>query len=189
MRPTCLLRILFGTCRHARTTSRLAHGILLTGALLVAIKSEGQAAEYAFSSYGLGSVAFAAGLTPPPGIYVTTAVGVYNADIGKPVRFGGVTINAGAELEGFSNGWNILYVPSANCSTATSGWPSPSPLATSISWRISVPLSRETAGWGFGDITTRAQLGWQQGDVSHLVSVQAVAPTGRWQPGFTPIIG
>lgn len=76
----------------------------------MAIKSEGQAAEYAFSSYGLGSVAFAAGLTPPPGIYVTTAVGVYNADIGKPVRFGGVTINAGAELEGFSNGWNILYV-------------------------------------------------------------------------------
>jgi hypothetical protein len=32
-------------------------------------------------------------------------------------------------------------------------------------------------------------LGWQQGDFSHLVYVQAVAPTGRWQPGFTPIIG
>lgn len=49
------------------------------------------------------------------------------------------------------------------------------------------PLSRD--GWGFGDITTRAQLGWQQGDFSHLVYVQAVAPTARWQPGFTPIIG
>ena len=49
------------------------------------------------------------------------------------------------------------------------------------------PLSRDR--WGFGDITTKAQLGWQQGDFSHLVSVQAVAPTGRWQPGFTPIIG
>jgi len=47
----------------------------------------------------------------------------------------------------------------------------------------------ETAGWGFGDVTTRAQLGWQRGDFSHLVYVQAVAPTGRWQPGFTPIIG
>jgi hypothetical protein len=37
--------------------------------------------------------------------------------------------------------------------------------------------------------TTRAQLGWKQGDFSHLIYVQAVAPTGRWQPGFTPIIG
>jgi len=51
------------------------------------------------------------------------------------------------------------------------------------------PLSRETAGWGFGDITTRAQLGWQRGDFSHLVYVQAVAPTGRSGPGFPPTIG
>jgi len=42
---------------------------------------------------------------------VTTAVGVYHADIGKSVRFGGVTINAGTEFEGFSNGWNVLYIP------------------------------------------------------------------------------
>ena len=49
-------------------------------------------------------------------------------------------------------------------------------------------LSRETAGWGFGDITTRAQPGWQRGDFSHLVYVQAVAPTGRAQAGFTPTI-
>jgi hypothetical protein len=38
-------------------------------------------------------------------------------------------------------------------------------------------------------ITTRAQLGWQRGDFSHLVYVQAVAPTGRWRPGFPPTIG
>src|SRR5262249_40546850 len=50
-------------------------------------------------------------------------------------------------------------------------------------------LSALTDGWGFGDVTARAQLGWQHGEFSHLVYVQAVAPTGRWQRGFSPIIG
>jgi hypothetical protein len=47
----------------------------------------------------------------------------------------------------------------------------------------------EVDGWGLGDVVTRAQLGWQQGDFSHTIYVQAVAPTGRWEPGFSPIVG
>jgi hypothetical protein len=53
------------------------------------------------------------------------------------------------------------------------------------------PLSatRETSGAGLGDVVSRLQLGWEHGDFSHLVWVQAVAPTGRYDTGFFPIVG
>jgi hypothetical protein len=50
-------------------------------------------------------------------------------------------------------------------------------------------LLREVEGWGLGDITSRVQLGWQHGEFSHTVYLQAVAPTGRYETGFFPIIG
>ena len=98
----------------------LAHGMWLTGSLLLALQAQAQAAEYAFSSYGLGSVAFAAGLSPPPGTYVTAAAGFYDADIGNPVRFGGLTINAGAEVKGFSNAGTFFMCRNKNYSMAVS---------------------------------------------------------------------
>ena len=38
-------------------------------------------------------------------------------------------------------------------------------------------------------ITTRAQLGWQDGDFAHLAYVQVVANSGHWERGFAPITG
>ena len=73
---------------------------------------------------------------------MTTAVGVYHADIGKPVRFGGVTINAGTELEGFSNGWNVLYIPQRKLFDGNIGMAVTSPLATSMSGEYRSPLAR-----------------------------------------------
>jgi hypothetical protein len=116
---------------------------------------------------------------------VTGAVGFYSADIGNPVRFGGLSINAGAQIDGFSNGWNILYVPQRKLFDGSIGLAVTLPIGHLDGVAQIGPLLTETAGWGFGDVTTRAQLGWQRGDFSHLVYVQAVAPTGRWQPGFT----
>ena len=120
---------------------------------------------------------------------MTAAAAFYDADIGQPVRFGGVTINAGADVKGFTNGWNILYVPQQKLFDGSIGLAVTIPVGHLDGVATIGPLSTETAGWGFGDITSRAQLGWQHGDFSHLVYVEAVANTGRWQPGFTPIIG
>jgi hypothetical protein len=44
-------------------------------------------------------------------------------------------------------------------------------------------------GWGLGDIVPRVQLGWQNGDLSYTVWLQAVTPTGRYDVGFSPNIG
>ena len=71
---------------------------------------EATAAEYGFTSYSLGQNAFGAGVTPPAGTYVTTAVGLYTADIGRGVSFGGVTLGAGAHIEFWSSAVNGLYV-------------------------------------------------------------------------------
>ncbi len=56
---------------------------LLTSAL------HAQADEFGFSSYGLGGAAFGAGVTPPPGTYVTFVSGYYEGEINSPVTLGG----------------------------------------------------------------------------------------------------
>src|SRR5262245_10460053 len=54
---------------------RSANCGFLTVSLLMATSGFGQAAEYGFSTYALGESAFSAGLTPPPGTYVTAVTG------------------------------------------------------------------------------------------------------------------
>ena len=67
--------------------------LVLLGA--AAFAADGEAAEYGFSSYGLGGNAFGAGITPPPGVYVSEALVFYEGEIGRPVPFGRVVLNAG----------------------------------------------------------------------------------------------
>lgn len=152
-----------------------------------------QAAEYGFSTYALGGNAFGAGQTPPPGTYVTTVTGYYSGDIGATVNFDRVTLNAGAKVQGFTSAANLLYV-------------SPRKLFEgNLGFSITVPFGRvgvdatiaagpiagaaEVDGWGLGDIIPKVQLGWQHGEFAHTVYMQVVTPTGKWDPGFSPIIG
>jgi hypothetical protein len=172
------------------------HRFLSGGTLALALVAAGEraeATEYGFSTYGLGGAAFGAGATPPPGTYVTAVSGFYSGDIAATVNFGGVIINAGASVEGFTSGTNILYVPERKLFGGNLGLSVTVPVGhVEADATIGVgPLtaSREVDGWGFGDIVSKAQLGWQQGEFAHTAYVQAVAPTGRWEPGFSPIIG
>ena len=48
------------------------------------------ATEYTFSSYGLGGTAFGAGVTPPPGTYVSTATIYYRGKISGSIDIGGI---------------------------------------------------------------------------------------------------
>jgi hypothetical protein len=83
----------------------------LTFTFLAAASLRGQAAEYAYSTYGLGESAFSAGVTPPPGTYITAVTGYFSGEIAGTVSFGGVTLNAGVKADAFSTGLNLLYVP------------------------------------------------------------------------------
>jgi hypothetical protein len=44
-------------------------------------------------------------------------------------------------------------------------------------------------GWGFGDTTARAQLGWNSGPLSNTLYLTTWFPTGRYQRGFSPNTG
>jgi hypothetical protein len=162
---------------------------LAAGLILLAATADCRATEYAFSTYGLGGNAFGAGVTPPPGTYVTAVTAFYSGEIGRPLDYGGVTINPGAKVEGFSGGTNVLYVPERKFLGGNLGLSATVPIGhVAVDAMIGI-FSREVDGWGLGDITTRAQLGWQHGNFAHTAYIQAVAPTGHWDPGFSPIIG
>jgi len=62
--------------RRRRILANVAAGGLSLYASLTA-----EAAEYTFSIYGLGGTAFGAGVTPPPGTYVSAAATFYRGDI------------------------------------------------------------------------------------------------------------
>lgn len=166
---------------------------LFAACSMVTAAAHAQAAEYAFSTYGLGGAAFAAGVTPPPGIYVTTVSAFYTGDIGGSISFGGAVVNAGAKVEAYSSGLNVLYVPQRKLFGGNLGLAVTVPVGhVDLDADVSVgrlTVSREIDGWGLGDVVSRAQLGWQHGEFSHTAYVQVVAPTGRWEPGFSPIIG
>jgi hypothetical protein len=167
----------------------------VAGCLSLEVGSVAKAAEYGFSSYGLGQNAFGAGVTPPAGTYVTSAVGFYNAKIGTSVEFGdrNVVVGAGAHVEFLSGALNGLYVFDRKVLGGNLGVSATVPVGfISLDATVSVgPLSaqRSFEGGGLGDVVSKAQLGWQYGDFSHTIYVQAVAPTGRYETGFNPIIG
>ena len=165
--------------------------VLVAGCLCMPLSAN--ATEYAFSTYSLGSAAFGAGVTPPPGIYVTEAFAFYsNARIGTTVTFGDDTINPGAKLNIFTEATNLLYVPQRKLFGGSMGLSVTVPVAQiDIDATLGRPpsASRSVDGWGMADVVSRFQLGWQYGEFSHLVYVQAVAPTGHWERGFEPITG
>ena len=45
--------------------------------------------------------------------------GFYSGDAGRSITFGGVVINAGAEVEVFTSGLNVLHVPDRRVFGAT----------------------------------------------------------------------
>jgi hypothetical protein len=161
--------------------------------LLGTPREAAQATEYGLSTYGLGQNAFGAGATPPPGIYLTTATSFYNAKIGSSENFGGVTIGAGAHLQFLSTAINGLYVFDHKVLGGNLGISATIPVGyVNIDAAVTVgPLTgqRSTDGGGLGDIVSKLQLGWQHGALSHTIYVQAVAPTGQYETGFSPIIG
>jgi hypothetical protein len=148
--------------------------------------------EYALTTYALGESAFSAGMTPPPGTYVTTVTGYFSGELGGgTASFGGVTVNAGAKADIFSTAVNILYVPDRKVFGGNLGLSMTVP-ALWVDYRAGVEVqsqgfSRNVSGWGMGDVIPRVQLGWQRGDFAHTVYLEVITPTGFWEPGFSPI--
>jgi len=167
----------------------------LAVALVVAMTSlPGTAlgAEMGFSIYPLGSTAFSAGVTPPPGFYVTPAVGYYSGKISGNVPIGG-RLAVDLDVKFFSPALNILYVSPVEILGGYFGVSTNVPIGhVGLDAQAFVgpfSASRSVSGWGMGDMSMKTQLGWTSGSFSHTVYVMGWLPTGRYQTGFNPNIG
>ena len=177
-----------------RRRSRLCaiSALALTCGLLASAPAS-RAAEYAFTTYPLGVLAFGAGITPPPGVYVTDAISVYSGVIGGNFDFGGRNFNAGVKADIFLDSTNILLVPQGKLFDGYFGASVTVP-AGYVKYDASASgprgtISSETSGGGWGDMNMQFQLGWDGESFSHTIYLLGVIPTGRYETGFSPIIG
>src|SRR5215470_18521521 len=72
-----------------------------------------------------------------------------------------------ASVEGFTSGLNVLYVPERKLFGGSIGLAITIPVGhlngdATIGVAGGPSVATETEGWGFGDVTTRAQLGWKE---------------------------
>ncbi len=160
---------------------------------LTASAPSSHAAEYAFTSYPLGVLAFGAGITPPPGTYVTNAMSFYSGNIGGAFDFGGRTFNAGVKADIFLDSTNILLVPQGKFLDGNFGVSVTVP-AGYVKYDASAlgargTITTETSGGGLGDMNLQLQLGWDGEAFSHTIYLLGVIPTGRYDTGLYPIIG
>jgi hypothetical protein len=152
------------------------------------------AAEYAFTTYPLGSYAFDAGVTPPPGIYVTDSLSYLAVSIGGNIQLGGLVFDAGAKAQFFVEEVSILTVPETKVLDGYLGVLVSVPVAhmnleATTTGPLGNTISNSTEGWGLGDMALQVQLGWDREDFSHSFHILGVIPTGRYAPGFYPITG
>lgn len=165
----------------------------LSAALCVAAPTNGRAIEYTLGLYPLGSGAVGAGQTPPAGVYFTTALDFGRFQSSTPVPFGGLVLTAKAAFAPAEIG-NLLWVVQQPVLGGHLSMSVTSGLANSnVDARLAgVPASAEKSveGWGFTDTTLRLSLGWDVNpSLSDKISVSQWLPTGRYQPGFFPIVG
>jgi hypothetical protein len=168
---------------------------LLCGAAALAVATLAEpavAAEYGFTIYPLGSLAFDAGATPPPGLYITPNVGYFQGNIAGNVNVGRV-IAINADVKILLAGVNVLIVPAMEFLGGHWGFSLnvPGGFMDLTAQAVLGPFtgSREVSGGGGGDIFGRAQLGWTHGTFSHTFYLTAFANTGRYSPTFAPNIG
>jgi len=173
---------------------RIASFAIASGLALSFASPEINAAEYGFTTYPLGTLGFGAGITPPPGYYITEAISFYEGSIGGNFDFGGRDFSAGVKANIFLDNVNLLFVPQGSLLGGLFGASVTVP-AGYVDYKASASgprgntVSDETSGGGWGDMNIKFQLGWDSESFSHTAYFLMVVPTGRYDTGFYPIIG
>lgn len=147
-------------------------------------------AESGAGLYIPGSYGFGAGVTPPPGVYISHANLFYDGKIARTLEGGRLDVDARKTAAPFAV--NLLWVLPDKVLDGRVGLSATLPYlsftkisagSNALGRRISVE------GWGTGDATLKAQIGWTHGDFSHTLSAQMWVPTGRYDTGFAPNSG
>jgi hypothetical protein len=182
-----------GQKMRRRVRLRAISALALTCGLLASAPAS-RAAEYAFTTYPLGVLSFGAGITPPPGVYVTDAISFYSGKVGGNFDFGGRIFDAGVKADVFLDSTNILLVPQGKLLDGYFGVSVTVPAGyvkyeASATGPLGNTVSSQTSGGGLGDMSMQVQLGWDSESFSHTIYLLGIIPTGRYETGFSPIIG
>jgi hypothetical protein len=172
---------------------KLARYAVASGIAFSATILESPAAEYALTTYPLGSLSFDAGITPPPGVYVTDVVSYYQGSIGDNFDFGGRLFDGGVKLKPVFDGIDVLLVPQTKVLGGNFGvgFTVPAGYITIDARASAAPgtILAQTQGGGWGDTNLQFQLGWDSESFSHTFYLLGEIPTGRYKTGFAPILG
>jgi hypothetical protein len=140
-----------------------------------------------------GSQAFGAGVTPPPGLYLTQAFLVYDGKVSALLEGG--LVSANARKTAVVSAANILWVPALDVAGGRIGFSASVPYAAYTRLEAGANVGGRTVargtvdGWSLGDIAFKAQIGWTHGEFSHTAYASAWVPSGRYETGFFPSTG
>lgn len=200
LRPVCRVRLIYyrvgllrslggSMWREEAAVSRKIPIALAT--LLAAAGGPAVAGESGAGLYVPGSTAFGAGATPPPGVYFTQAFMYYNGYADASLEGGRLDLNAQKTAAPFIA--NLLWVSDQQVLDGRLGLSVSLPYASYTRLRAgssALGQNVETSGWGIGDISLKAQLGWNNDNgLSNIVSTTVWLPTGRYDTGFAPNAG
>lgn len=163
----------------------VAAPLLLIASLSPALADEGASGLYVPGNFGFGS-----GVTPDPGLYLSSGVGYYDGDIKVYIDGGKIVVNV--DKRPFSTTFATLWVPETKILGGRLGLS----LRSSYSYAFAhgevtglINEEKTAEGWGLGDTIPRAQLGWTSGAWSNTLYLTGWLPTGRYQRGFEPNTG
>lgn len=173
--------------RHA------ARCAVLLAVMALLLTPKAQATEGAGGMYLLGSQSLDAGLSPPPGWYVTVVGVQYTGSVGGTTQ-GGIEVK---ELDKRSDSLTavLLYAPKRKLLGGQLAFSLGEPYAyVRLGGEVTGPrgntFRRSVSGTGRGDTSLGARLGWRYGpSFSHALALTVWAPTGNYQKGFTPSTG
>lgn len=182
------------SCLYGGGVMRVGRAIICFGTaatLWAGSTSQGAAVEVTFGLYALGNGAIGAGQTPPAGIYFTSALSYAQFAASKSIPFGGTTITAKAYLP-VAVGNLLAVLPQeilgGHVSVSVTSGLGNQLLNASVVGGISGQKSVQ--GTGATDTSLKAALGWDISPTfSHKITVTEVLPTGRYDTGFSPIVG
>ena len=165
--------------------AKVAASLLVIASMSPALADEGASGLYVPGNFGFG-----AGVTPGPGLYLSTGAGYYDGDIKVYIDGGKIVLDV--IKRPVSSMYAALWVPETKILGGQLGLSLRSSFNYAWAHGVVTGLIAEdktVAGWGLGDTIPRAQLGWTAGGWSNTLYVTGWLPTGRYQRGFEPNTG
>ena len=165
--------------------TKVAASLLVIASMSPALADEGASGLYVPGNFGFG-----AGVTPGPGLYLSSGAGYYDGDIKVYIDAGKIVLDV--VKRPFTTMYAALWVPETKILGGQLGLSLRS--SYNYAWAHGVVTGliaedKTVAGWGLGDTIPRAQLGWTAGGWSNTLYVTGWLPTGRYQRGFEPNTG